>query len=179
MLGGDVTVASTPGVGSTFTVTIGTGSLDGVALVGSVAELPVEVGDPLPPVVDVRDMRVLIVEDGVDNQVLIRQILRRAGCATEVVDNGQACLDLIDAAETDFDVVLMDMQMPVVDGLTATRRLRARGCRVPIVALTASAMESDRNASLAAGCNNYLTKPIDRVQLLRTLAQLRATQRDA
>lgn len=171
LLGGDVTATSRPGEGSTFCATIATGPVDGVARVTDIAELPPEPASVAPPQRgSVAGMRVLIVEDGPDNQRLIGHILTRASCVTEAVDNGQACLDRIAAAGDAFDVVLMDMQMPVVDGLAATRTLRERGCRMPIVALTASAMEADRTACMAAGCDAFLTKPIDRHELLRVLA---------
>ena len=118
-------------------------------------------------------MRVLLVEDGRDNQRLIVHVLQRAGCECEVVDNGQLCLDRMLAPGPSFDAVLMDLQMPVLDGITATRRLRAAGCRVPLVALTANAAAAVSDACLAAGCEHFLTKPIDRHELVRVLGSVR------
>ncbi len=115
----------------------------------------------------------LLVEDGPDNQKLIRRILERSGMRVEVVGDGAASLTRLEGTGAgDFDLVLMDVQMPVMDGMTATARLRERACRLPIVALTASAMVTDQEACLRAGCSAFLTKPIDRPRLLQTIAEL-------
>lgn len=174
LLGGDVTVASQVGKGSTFRVTIATGPLQGVERVVTASELPQEVVVPAPASAPgVAGLRVLVVEDGRDNQRLIAHILQRAACVFETADNGQVCLDRLSAPDAAFDVVLMDVQMPVMDGLTATDHLRRRGCQVPIVALTANATPEDREACHAAGCDAFLTKPIDRRELMAVLASLR------
>jgi signal transduction histidine kinase/ActR/RegA family two-component response regulator len=118
--------------------------------------------------------RVLLAEDGPDNQRLIRSLLSRAGVDVVVVDNGAKAIEQVHAGEAagePFDLVLMDMQMPLLDGYGATRALRAAGSRVPIVALTAHAMAGERERCVAAGCDEFATKPIDRSRLFDTLAR--------
>ena len=124
----------------------------------------------------------LLAEDGPDNQRLIAFLLKRAGADVTVADNGQVVLDKITEAfskaipgmdrggAASFDVILMDMQMPVLDGYEATRRLRQMGYSVPIIALTAYAMSTDRQKCLDVGCNDYAIKPICRDTLLETLS---------
>jgi signal transduction histidine kinase/CheY-like chemotaxis protein len=117
--------------------------------------------------------RVLIAEDGADNRRLLVHLVERWGLDVETADNGRAALERIEkCAERDdpVELVLMDMQMPEMDGYEATRRLRARGFQAPIVALTAHAMEGAREACLAAGCDDFLTKPVDRAQLRAMIA---------
>ena len=177
MLGGDIMVRSTPGKGSRFAVTVRTGPLDGVAMLDhlSLAELPNhEIDAPdtneSPPL----KCRLLFAEDGPDNQRLISVVLKKAGADVIVADNGQLAIDLIGVADAEgkpFDVILMDMQMPVLDGYEATRRLRAQGYTKPIIALTAHAMSTDRTKCLDAGCDDYTTKPINRKTLIETIAR--------
>jgi CheY-like chemotaxis protein/HPt (histidine-containing phosphotransfer) domain-containing protein len=114
-------------------------------------------------------LRILLAEDSIDNQELLRAVLGSVGAELEVVENGRLA---IERAETGtFDVVLMDMNMPEMDGYEATRRLRDRGYQRPILALTANAMSGDCEQCLAMGCNAHLAKPIDRKQLIETVAQ--------
>lgn len=120
---------------------------------------------------------VLLVEDNEINQQVADEILSGAGLKVTIAGNGQEALDLVQA--NDFDVVLMDVQMPVMDGYTATREIRKweGGARnpsrspIPIIAMTAHAMTGDHEKSIAAGMNDHITKPIDPVQLFGTLVK--------
>ena len=117
----------------------------------------------------IRGARVLLAEDGIDNQRLISALLEASGVRVDVVDNGRDAVER--ALANPYDVVLMDMQMPILDGYGAASALRRHGHRGPIVALTAHAMEGDRERCLAAGCDDYLTKPIARADLEQTVAR--------
>jgi CheY-like chemotaxis protein len=115
------------------------------------------------------------VEDGPDNQRLIAHLLRKAGAQVTVAENGRRAVDAVWAARDagcPFDLVLMDMQMPVMDGYVATSTLRTGGYAGPIVALTANAMPTDRQKCLDAGCDEYLSKPIDRKTLIESARRL-------
>ncbi len=175
MLGGDITVQSEPGVGSTFTVTVATGPLDDVTMLDDPeASLHVRPADDRLPAADKHDIRgrILLVEDGPDNQRLISSILRRAGAKVSLAPNGQVAVDKALRAAgrgRPFHVILMDMQMPVMDGYSATSLLRQRGYRGKIVALTAHAMAHDRDRCLQVGCDDYVSKPVDREVLFETL----------
>ncbi|MHB1033201.1 MAG: PAS domain S-box protein [Pirellulales bacterium] len=173
MLGGDVELVQTAvGVGSRFRLTVPAGPVGGAGgeeRPPAAPHVAVEKGAPsaaatLPP-----GCRILLAEDGADNQRLIAHLLGKAGAEVAVVENGQLAVDAVIAARdqrTPFHVILMDMQMPLLDGYEATRRLRAAGYAGPIIALTAHAMKEDRQKCLDSGCNDYLTKPIDRATLL-------------
>jgi len=176
MLGGDVTVVdSQPGRGTRFRVTITTGSLDGVRMIDEPNVVPntaplrpsraSQTGDPL-------DCRVLLAEDGPDNQRLISFVLEKAGAQVTVAENGQVAFDQAMAAKSEgkpFDVILMDMQMPVLDGYQATMALRAKSYDGPIMALTAHAMATDREKCINSGCDDFATKPIDRKKLIEMI----------
>jgi len=174
LLGGELTVQSTFGQGSTFSLTLPTGDLQGVRMLPSPAEaLEESVPEPgLSTGKELAGVRVLLAEDGFDNQVLIRTVLGKAGAEVEIAENGRVAVDKAQAEP--FDVILMDMNMPEMDGYQATRTLRDRGYAQPILALTASAMPDDAERSRAAGCDGHLTKPIDRAQLVRTIAEYAA-----
>jgi two-component system sensor histidine kinase/response regulator len=119
----------------------------------------------------IRGARVLLVEDNEVNREVAREVLQSAGLAVTVATNGQEAVDRVEAAE--FDAVLMDVQMPVLDGYEATRRIRTSPGRsdLPVIAMTAHASAGDRERSLQAGMNDHVTKPIDPQRLLSTLAR--------
>jgi len=171
-LGGRISVQSEVGKGSTFSVVIATGPLEGVRL------LDYPVSDILtsprsePPQQRIRldGQSILVVDDGETNRKLIRLVLARAGVNVELAENGLEAVEI--GRSVNFDLILMDMQMPLMDGYTAAMRLRESGCECPIVALTASAMRGDAERCLAAGCSDYLTKPINPERLVEKIAQI-------
>jgi two-component system, sensor histidine kinase len=176
-MGGTFTVDSEPGRGSTFSFSVQLTACDDVPDVASVPS-PLQFAGPQPAAA--ADMRVLVAEDNAVNQLVATRLLARLGCVTAAAGDGRAAIDALAAG--DFDLVLMDCHMPELDGLEATRRIRAgaageRGRRVPIVALTASANTESRTRCLAAGMDGYLTKPITPAALERELARWRRLDR--
>ena len=116
-------------------------------------------------------VRALLAEDNEANQMVATELLGRLGITLDIARNGREAIAMADAAPTRYAAILMDMQMPELDGLAATRALRAdpRFATVPIIAMTANAMKADLDACLAAGMNDHITKPIDRKTLVATL----------
>ena len=175
LLGGDIDVASVPGQGSTFSFTINGGPREGAELIDNLHEIDLAPAAPRGAIADGSlGGRVLLAEDGEDNQELLGNHLRTAGAEVTLAHNGRVAVDRVKAAlaaSVPFDLVLMDMQMPELDGYGATRELRAAGVATPIVALTANAMAEDRGKCLAAGCTEYLAKPVERHQLLEMIAR--------
>jgi PAS domain S-box-containing protein len=171
VLGGDVVLtSSTPGKGSIFTVTIDPGVADQVLFQSSETARTQTLHIARPePVVNLRKLKVLLVDDSIDNQVLIKKILMLAGANVETANNGKEAVEK--ALHNDYSVILMDLQMPEMDGYEATKLLRGQGFNKPIIALTAHAMASDKQRSLQSGFNSHLTKPIDNVELVRTLSE--------
>ena len=169
-LGGAIEVRSCVDHGSQFTATVDAGPAAEIRLLDSPpVETHVRLTDEAPlDRLRGQSLRVLVVEDGDTNRKLISVYLRRAGMQVVTAENGLAGVE--HALRQHFDVILMDMQMPVMDGYTAARRLRDAGLGVPIVALTAHAMRGDEERCREAGCSHYLTKPIDEERLLAMLA---------
>jgi signal transduction histidine kinase/ActR/RegA family two-component response regulator len=184
LLGGDLVATSVEGQGSTVTVTFNAGSVPEGQLLTGLTEpvaLPITEAGAGGRVLTaptgekpLEGLRVLLAEDGADNRAIVTHSLRRAGADVAVAGNGREAVDLATAGA--FGAVLMDMQMPEMDGYAATAELRHRGYGVPIIALTANAMREDRDRCLSAGCTDYLSKPIDRALLIRTIR--RVTGRD-
>ena len=120
------------------------------------------------PEPEARPLRVLVAEDNLVNQKVVRRMLERLGADCTIVGDGQALLDAVEAA--DYDLALVDVMMPFVDGHEAACRLRASGSLLRLVALTANSLTGDREAALAAGFDDYLTKPVSLDTLRRALA---------
>jgi len=175
-LGGEITVESSEGHGSTLTFTIATGLLADVRLL----ETPPQEALTSAPAANqgtqpkLTGMRVLIVDDGETNRQLLHLLLKRAGAVVETAEHGQEAVERTSVHA--FDAILMDMQMPVLDGYSATRQLRERGITTPVIALTAHAMSGEEQKCRAAGCDFYLTKPVNRDELMNALSRLRAVQ---
>jgi CheY-like chemotaxis protein len=169
-LGGDIVASSTPGKGSTFAVTVECGPLEGVPMLQ-----PAEVLAPAQNALAAQKARwefppsrILVVDDGAENRQLVALVLDEYGITVEEAENGQ--IGLQKALAEKFDVVLMDIQMPVMDGDTATRKMREHGLTLPIYALTANLMQGFEDGLKVAGFTGYLAKPIDIDKLLETLA---------
>tara|TARA_R110002095_G_scaffold212213_1_gene201143 strand:- start:1686 stop:3314 length:1629 start_codon:yes stop_codon:yes gene_type:complete len=184
MLGGDISVTSEHNQGSRFSATVQTGSLEGINLIqelrqeSSQATTEQQQDQIEYPAFDestLKGKRVLLAEDGPDNQKLIAFILRKAGAEVSLAENGEmareAAVKAMNAGLL-YDVILMDMQMPVLDGYEATRKIREHGYSGSIISLTANAMEGDREKCINAGCNDHVTKPIDRKKLVGMIAAI-------
>lgn len=188
MLGGDVTVKSTQGSGSTFTVSVAVGNIDEFLMheAGPAETIyPKRKNSPNKQQVDSKigaldGKKILLIEDGPDNQRLISFVLEKAGAGVDVAENGKVAIEgLTDDNTLDgqlisplpYDLILTDMQMPELDGYLTARLLRIKGCQLPIVALTAHAMTGDRQKCFDAGCDAYSTKPVERQALIDLCAQ--------
>ena len=177
MLGGKLEVESNYGEGSTFMASVTTGSISAeTRFVNDLNQAEIyddrkkqAPADPQP----LSGFHILVAEDGKDNQRLINFILKKAGAQVTMVENGKLAIDAVNGENEDhFDIVLMDMQMPEMDGYSATRLLRAQDYQVPIVALTAHAMASDRQKCIVAGCNDYVVKPFVQQDLFGKIVDL-------
>jgi signal transduction histidine kinase/ActR/RegA family two-component response regulator/HPt (histidine-containing phosphotransfer) domain-containing protein len=162
---GQITVESQPGAGSRFEVT-----------------LPLAIAMPPPPepgpaaalaaLPSYRPLSILLVEDVFANQMLVRTILEKAGHKVTVVENGAEAVRSVAQAENVYDLVLMDVQMPIMDGMEATRRIRQAGHTLPILALTANVLREEREACLEAGMNGHIAKPVTPQALNQAIADI-------
>jgi len=170
-LGGDIVVTSELGKGSTFRVSVETGPLHGVRmLLQEELSSRASAGTGEEARWTFRPASVLVVDDGPENRELLKLVLGDTGLRVSEAENGSLAVEM--ARGRAYDAILMDMQMPVMDGYTATRTLRSEGVTTPIIALTANAMKGSEKAVMDAGCSGFLTKPINIDQLLQTLANL-------
>ncbi len=175
LLGGDVELIQTKfNEGSVFRATVATGPVNGVKML--TAATPDGSDRPAGPVStahnDLQGCRILLAEDNYTNQILIVGILEKAGAMVKAVKDGWLAFDAATAARDEgatFDVILMDMQMPVMDGYESTRLLREKGYTRPIIALTANTMDSDRDRCLTIGCDDFVPKPINRALLIEII----------
>jgi CheY-like chemotaxis protein len=164
LLGGDISLVSEPGHGSTFSARVLAKPIKAAARAHAEVTGPTRLDG----------IRLLLAEDGADTRRLVCIHLRRLGCSCMAVENGQLAVDMcLEAEKSDhpFDVVLMDMQMPVMDGYSACTFLRGKGYTRAIIALTAHAMEGDRERCVQSGCDDYVVKPINVTQLSRTISK--------
>ena len=171
MMGGDLTLTSEPALGSTFALSIDAGDLRNVRFLDCNATGESTSRETLPAqrnsTPQFQGLRALVVDDVIANQKLIALILTRGGASLTLASNGQEACDLV--LSQPFDVILLDMQMPIMDGYEAARKLRLAGITTPIVALTANAMKGDREKCLEAGCTDFISKPINKDELLERM----------
>ena len=169
-LAGDVAlVRSEPGKGSCFRFTLPYQKTSESSYCESLDDCRNSVAPNTGTVLPKIPGRILLAEDGIDNQRLIAFILRKAEATVEIADNGLIALGLIEQAASSgkpFDLLVTDIQMPVMDGYELVRTLRERGSPIPIIALTAHALNEDRAYCLELGCNDYTTKPIDKAAFI-------------
>jgi len=158
MMKGEIRVDSEPGAGSTFRFTCRFATTAELPACEPVNHMHEGLGVPLS---------ILVAEDNLVNQMVAKRLLAVQGHRVEVVPTGRAAVAAVD--ERPFDLILMDNQMPELGGIEATRILRERGCRIPIVAVSASAMVGDRERFLAAGMDGYLSKPFQPEELYATI----------
>ena len=168
-MGGTITVESLQGIGSQFCLSISTGKIDPSHLIMGAPELPEKI-DNITYQYDFSSLvkgSILIAEDNKDNQQLLSIFLSDIGADICFVENGQDAIDKTRAKI--YDLILMDMQMPVMGGIEATKALRAANYTAPIVALTANAMSSDYDMCMEAGCDDFLTKPVNKEKLFQVI----------
>jgi len=172
LLQGGLRARSELGVGTTFICNVATGDLTGIKLIEDSAAELTTIAQCEPEVYRATQRlkgRILVADDGKDNRALILFRLNQVGASVDLATNGREAYEqALSALENNnpFDLILMDMQMPEVDGYTATAKLRREGYTGPIIALTAHTMATDRERCLAAGCDDYASKPIDFQQLI-------------
>ncbi|HTU57534.1 MAG TPA: response regulator, partial [Polyangiales bacterium] len=165
LLGGEIGVHNEPEGGAVFVFTVATGPLDSVPLTTVDLESQHYTADK----VSVQGAHVLVVDDRRDMRYLLQTFLEEAGAHVITAANGRDALTKAQE-QTNLDAIVLDMQMPEMDGFAAAKHLRERGYRGKLIALTASAMTSDRERCIAAGCDEYMSKPVDRARLLELIA---------
>jgi len=177
LLGGDITVSSQAGNGSAFTLDVRVGPVAAGDLVNGIIERRKAKRSTEESIISsesLRGIEILLAEDGLDNRIILSAYLRSAGATVEMVEDGGAAVDAVTRSLNEahpYSIVLMDMQMPVLDGYRASSELRRKGYNGPIIALTAHAMLEDRVKCIKSGCSDYMSKPVDRVALLWIVAR--------
>jgi signal transduction histidine kinase len=173
-LGGDISVISEKGKGSQFTVRIDVGiEPSQLNMITATQDNDHNIEEtPSHNTINLSG-HVLLVEDNIDNQALITKYIKKLGLTVDTANNGQEAIDKISGQS--YDLILMDIQMPVMDGLEAIRRLRVAGNKTPIISLTANAMQEDRKKCFDAGADDYLSKPINFTRFHAVLSQYLST----
>ena len=176
-LGGDIIAESNSGNGSTFRVTLATGNLSGIAFLQpkEVAAVAQQSEEGEQTHWHFSYGHVLIVDDGTENRELLKLLLQESGLSVDEAENGQVGVEK--ALEKHFDVILMDVNMPVMDGFTATKKLREHGLKTSIIALTANAMKGFEQECLDVGYSGYCSKPIDIDRFMAQMADLLGGQK--
>ncbi len=170
MMNGTIAVRSEEGVGSTFTLVMSVDVPPGTSMLRELPEAPAAATEAPESAAEILlSGKVLLAEDGRDSQRLVSAILTDAGAKVVLAETGKQAVHL--AQTEQFDLILMDVQMPILDGYAASARIRSSHPRIPIIILTAHATAEDRAKSIAAGCSEFITKPFDTDHLLITLAK--------
>ncbi len=171
LMGGGVTASSVPGKGSIFTITIDPGPLEGISRMEpqGLTKKTKRTQESQSAEVRLPECHILVVDDGAANRQLVTVYLERAGACVSCATNGQEAVD--QATSNRYDLVLMDVHMPVMDGMEATRLMRAKGIQIPVIALTGNVMKDDEKSCLKAGYTGFLAKPIGMQTLLSTVAE--------
>ena len=174
MLGGSITVKSKLKSGSTFTLSLNVDTDDSGKMIDDAAFNQVRSNAELPAVASQKiSGRIMIVDDRREVRFIAQHLLEDAGAEVMTAEDGQKCIEAVCEANESgdkIDLIVMDMQMPVLDGYGATQKLREMNYHNPIIALTAHAMEGDREACLEAGCTDYVTKPLDKATFLNVIS---------
>ncbi|MEE4354966.1 MAG: ATP-binding protein [Desulfococcaceae bacterium] len=165
LMGGAMTVESEAGKGSVFQFTLCFETSAGIP--ERDARMNTDPCYASPAESDPGELRILLAEDNLFNQKLARIVLEKSGIHPDIVSNGKEAAEAL--GQKDYDLVLMDIQMPVMDGITAVKQIRKEGNRIPVIALTANATTQDRDRCMAAGMNDYLSKPLDPHRLIRVI----------
>ncbi|MBR9802578.1 response regulator [bacterium] len=171
LMDGHISASSRPELGSTFQVVF---PLHAVEDSGQEYEVSTRKKPTETPLPSLDGVHVLMAEDGIHNRTLISLMLKKAGARVSVVENGQLAVDAIAADQNrgnGYQIILMDMQMPVLDGYSATAQIRANGCSLPVIALTANVLEDDVDKCRDSGCDDFLAKPVNRRDLVETIAR--------
>jgi len=169
LLEGTISVSSVPNKGSVFTFNINTGRLDNIKFLDQFKDAPTQADNtPIPIPSNIIEGNVLLAEDTDANADLFSMFIRKMGANVSIVENGQDAVEQVLTHE--FDLILMDMQMPVMNGLDATRTLRDKGYNQPIVALTANISNEYKEQFSNAGCSDFLEKPIDRHKFVQIIS---------
>jgi PAS domain S-box-containing protein len=175
LLGGDLKLLwSTPNVGSCFEITIDLGLSDELKLVKFKAHKPWKKSftESEDLSVRIKGLKTLVIDDAFDNRLIVERFLSRAGASVEHAENGVIGAKMV--LQRNYDAIIMDIQMPEFDGYQTIKYLRSQGVQTPVIALSAHAMKEDRERSIAAGFNEHLSKPINRAQLIKTVAYMTA-----